>query len=1253
MTELIPYDPISAFGGGLRALEASAGTGKTYSVTSTVLRLVVEDPELTMDKLLIVTFTKAATAELVDRTRQRLLGGLVALTSGVATDDDLVLQHILDFAATPPARAAAIARVEQAVQQVDEAMISTIHGFCQRVLQQAAFASLVDPGLQVETDQDRLVHQVVDDWAIALQHDADVAFLSALDLLKLTPSLMREIGRAVANEPALYVVPPLVEGDPKALLQEPFARLVDAVEHGSIELCDASTAITSLPQAEGGGKGSKWKPATIDARLAELEDAVGRGELPHGGAWGRLRSDADQTSSGATMPEPMTETAIVRAMDGLGETLTRIEVMVRTQLAAHVEAEVRHRRELAGTASFADLLRELETALQRDTEGHLKTEVRGSYRAVLVDEFQDTDPVQWSILHTLFGEGRHLDVVGDPKQAIYGFRGADLATYTAAVSAADEHATMDTNWRSDRPYVEACNELLGQPGTFIADDSIPYVQVGTPSTHADARLRDGAGAPASGITLTFHRGTGGTPLVKGALDQRAADATAQQIVTVLSDGSKIGVAPVTAGDCAVLVPYHRHAEQVAAALRRRGVPVVLGGGRDVLTTPQAADVADLLAALLAPGDERRLRRVLAGPFGGMDATQLSTLHDAGWDAWFQHADDWRRVWQWQGVAAVVSRAIRDGGAEGRLAAQREGERVLTNLRHLGEVLHRVEQDESLGSHALASWLSAERAAAVGRGSEDRELRLERDADAVRVLTIHTSKGLEFPLVWLPFSWASNVRKEKADTRVQPFSVNDPDDEVVPDRRVLCLHPAAMDEAAGAPERQRLVARKDQAAWESGHRLLYVAMTRAVHRTTIHLAAVDGLPESSLWHVLLRRDHGTGGPGTGLPLPDEDAIIASLESHAEHDAVWLELLAPGRGAFTRYAGRDGTQTQLAARSYDRAASLDVSWGRASYSRLTDGRTAAPLDEAEPSDARDHDAVASAHDADGVPTSVVLTGVSLPLQDLPRGADWGTFVHDVLEHADFDADLPALRATIEHRALASALDVKPEHIDILADGLLGTLATPMGPLLDGLALRDVGDADRIDELGFALGLASVEAGFTLAAVAEAFEAHADDAGHEGVPLAAAARHLRDGGASESAHGLLIGFIDLVLRAPDGRVWIMDYKTNGLGDSDGVGATRTYVEESAHQHPDAVMASMIDHDYLVQAHLYVVAVHRYLRGRLGAAYDYDQHVGGWAYLYVRGMTGVESAVADDGRPHGIAAGRPSRALVEALDAVIGGGA
>ena len=1248
-----PYSATADLGGGMRALEASAGTGKTFAITSNVLRLVVERAgAFDMDRLLLVTFTRAATAELEDRVRRRLVDGQRALVRASMDDDwssdDEVLTHVVEHARTIGFDEAK-RRVEEALRTVDQATVTTIHGFCHQVLRQAAVHTDADPAVQIDTDDDRLVRAVVDDWMVRFTHDADEELIALLEECRLKRRHLHTIAKVVAGEPDPELAPdrPVPDLDPVAELDAAYA----GVRRAATDVQATIDAAQDAKDAKEINGNSTWAPANhrLLGKVDDLAAELAERDRPSAKVLATF-DPLQPNSSGSFMPDRIAATPLCRAVEDLTTTRMRIETWIRRKLADDVRAELVRRRAEAGTASFADLLRQLAAALDEDTAGAIAGDIGAQFDAVLVDEFQDTDPVQWSILRRLFAEVEVFHVVGDPKQAIYGWRGADLATYLRALE--DAHggtSTMTTNWRSDAGYVAAMNRLLGDEDSL--GGTVTYVEVAS-APGRGARLLDADGGDQAGLHVTYLPDLAGS----GASNVREAIAqdVAQDIVDTIESDLTVpdgdGRRPLRAADCAVLVRRHKEAAAVAAALRQRDVPVVVGGGDDVLLSAEADAMADLLR-VLTKADDRALRRLLVGPFVGLDANDLDELDAVQWQEHAIDARRWAETWADHGIAAAVQRAIREGEAERRHARTRDGDRVMTNLRHLTELLHRAEQEEALGTHALAAWFDARRAEAEDEQTPpERELRLERDDAAVQVLTVHAAKGLEFPLVWVPFLW---TREGLGRDSEAPFVVNDPQADHV---RTVALHAASSSTIRDLDdERRRLRTAYEVAEWEGGLRLAYVALTRAEHRCTVHLTNYDhngSLVASPAWQ-LFWRELGSGKPGeVSAPKdPDEDDLRRLLRDLGDHPSITVDTSPDLRPITTLGAEAAGTPAPLAARTWEREQPLDVGWGRSSFTGLLRGRVAATPDAADATDEADLDEAAAVggHGLEPLPLDVCATEPDVPLATLPRGAGWGTFLHDVLEHAEFGADVETLRLLVGERARWAPVRTDEDQLDVVAEGLHAALATPLGPELGELQLRDLTRRDRLDELGFTLALGEDrDAAFNVGSIAKVFERHDEDAD---APLAEAADHLRRGGTGRPVHGLLTGFIDLTLRR-DGRFWIADYKSNGLGQwLDGEdGEDGRWCETEAHTTPDRVMAAMQRGDYLLQAHLYVVALHRYLQDRLGATYDYDTHMGGWAYLFLRGMTG-EAVRRTDGLPHGIVTGRPTRALVEDLDATLRG--
>ncbi|MBW3601823.1 MAG: UvrD-helicase domain-containing protein [Actinobacteria bacterium] len=1122
------FDPTGPLRGGVTTLEASAGTGKTYAIARLVSRFVAEDVA-PLARMLVVTFTRAATGELRDRVRARLLqtaGYLERAAGGLAADtDDEVLRHLAEGA--PDVLRGRLRRLRAALAEFDAATVTTIHGFCQQVLRSVGMAADLERGATVVEDHERLVDTVVDDVYVRAFHHANGE-----------PPVKRNDLRAVA----------------RAVVFNP--------------------GTTVVPEATAGGT------AGLRARLAE-----------------------------------------------------------------EVRAEVDSRKRAARVVSYDDLLTRLAATLDNpDTGPAAVRRLRAQYEVALIDEFQDTDHLQWRILQRLFGEGPTLYLVGDPKQAIYAFRGADVYAYLEAASAAGHKPSLDVNWRSDGGLLHAYNVLFD--GAAVGHPDIRYRPVHPPDHHAEPRLVD-APQPAPLRLRVVSRGehvrmNPRTIVADSARDHVAADVAAE-IVTLLDSGARIAERlaggterdrGVASGDVAVLVRTNDQAALVHRMLREAGVPAVINGVGSVFATPAATEWLRLLEALERPTSPGRVRTAALTVFLGWPAERVARAPDERWNDVRGLLAGWAGILRDRGVASLQRTVMLEQGLPERLLAHTGGERLLTDVQHVGELLHAAAAAEDLGPTALSGWLRERMAEAEqGTPAEERARRLETDAEAVQVLTVHRSKGLEFPIVFCPFLWAAGW----IDGRVPVFH-----DEC--GRRAVDV---------GGPEAPDFEDHKSDAIREQRGedlRLLYVALTRARHQAVVWWAPAGNSRHSPLARLLFCRS-GNGSARTDCTqagLPDDETTLRRLGDLAARagGVIAVETTPTSPSAGRAWSGETAPAGELEAAPFDRG--LDHRWRRHSYSSVV-AAVAEPRVGSEPDERFvDDERLLAATPAQGAePTTQErrLRSTSLPLGAMPGGTEVGTFAHAVLEHTDFTAeDLDAeLEARLRDRQ-------RRRHVDVgdptaVVAGLRRAIETPLGPLVDDLRLRDVGRRDRVNELDFELPLltgAPTAATAPVAAIGELLRAHLP--GHD--PLAGYADHLEDPALDRQLRGYLTGSLDLVvrIRGHDGtrRFAVIDYKTNYLAAGDE--PLRAW-----HYRPVALADAMRRGHYPLQALLYTVALHRFLRWRLpgpagAGAYDPDRHLAGVLYLFVRGMTGADTPLVD-GRPCGVFAWRPPAALVTAV--------
>lgn len=895
----------------------------------------------------------------------------------------------------------------------------------------------------------------------------------------------------------------------------------------------------------------------------------------------------------------------------------------RLAFAADVRRELAVRKRRLGVFSFDDQLARLRDALRGPLGAAGAERLRRRCQVVLVDEFQDTDPVQWEILRDTFAGHVPLVLIGDPKQSIYAFRGADVRAYTDAVATAGEKFSLAENHRADAAVVRVVNALFS--GASLGDGiDVPPVT----ASHAASRLLLPTGSPwaAPGRVRCV---APEQPLRAGdARSAIVADLTAE-LVDLLESGARVvedGLArDLRANDVAILVSTNKYGRLVAESLTGAGVPVAFAGADSIFATHAAHDWLVLLRALEQPR-RAAVRAAILTDFVGADLTGLATADDAQLTAWAGRLQGWARVLAGHGVASLFAAVQADGrgGEDGlaeRLLRRPRGERDLTDYRHLAEILH---GQHTAGTHgqALVAWLAEEVRRAAS--TSDRVRRLETDRHAVQILTVHKAKGLQFPVVLLPEAADLWVPDDEAD---QAIDFHDEG------RRVLDLGGST---APGRPERYARYA-GEQA--EDRLRALYVAVTRAQSQVTLWWARTKATTAASPLHRLLfRRTDRTGPPAAAYPLdaPPGDGHPRELGWLTGSGCAVEDCLPRGPRRLSRPARG---APDLAAARFDRE--VDALWRRTSYSGLTEAVHArVPLVTAPP-EADPGGTVADEPAEAGAPVPATPVGTPSPMAALPGGAAFGSLVHHVLENLDWYAPAPAAEAALAQRlrdatlTAATRWPVAGVAPDALAEALLPSLLTPLGPLSGGLPLAGIPIADRLSELTFEFALGAAGSRRTLGDVAAVLAAHlpADD------PLAGYPAELASPLLGEQVlRGFLTGSIDSILRVqgPEGpRFVVVDYKTNRLGGDD------LLLEHYARP---AMVAEMVRTHYPLQAVLYAVALHRFLRARL-EGYDPARHLGGVGYLFVRGMGGPTARPGPDGCITGVFDWFPPAALVTDL--------
>ena len=1172
---------------GVQLIEASAGTGKTYTLATLVARLVVERG-LRIGQVLAVTYTEAATQELRKRIRERLQLALELLDAPPAEDASVeaaltraLLQRHRE--ASGESEVSLRRRLRQATVEIDLAAIFTIHGFCARVLREHALeaGSGFDAPELLANERELREEVAADLWRVHAQ-DADAADDLAVLWKRGHADLASDLP-ALLNEPVLLPPDAPLPPDPLPRVQATGQALAEGFRAHGADFLDALRAALAAKVLNGQSYKLGWIEPLWPAWGAWCE--AGDFATPPDARIDRFAPEAMLGKANKGKEAQVPQSPLCGLIEPYRDALREREAWIARRRAALLHrirddararmALLKRQRRLQG---YDDMIAGVADALDGAQADQLARRLRAQYAVALVDEFQDTDARQWRIFERVFGRDdgdaqSALFLIGDPKQAIYGFRGGDVHAYLAAAATAQHAPALSHNFRSRPSLLQAVGALYANAGDdAFVDERIEFHPVEPGGKRSDEDfLRDGNIAPA----LTVWRAPepmpddkgGRKPWSAGASREHATRACVAAIHAVLVDAragkATIGGEPVQPGDIAVLVRNHREATMVRQALALAGIPAVAAGKQSLFATDEARELHALLLALLHGGDDGRLRAALATVLVGESAAAIDAL-DADGDAhrrWQLQAQRWRERLREGGPLALVG-DLCAAGAE-RLLGLLDGERRTSNYLQLAELLQEA-QRSALGLHGLVDWLGRHIAEA-DKDDESQLLRLESDARRVQIVTLHKSKGLEYPLVFLPFAGIGRDAKSPGRCCV----AHDERD----GRR---LHwkfeslPDAQWEAAKSSWQQ------EQRAEEA--RLLYVGLTRAEHALWIASGDFYARDKSPLSAMLGDAD---ALRAAGVAFDDTQPPAELPRLPPESDAA----IPPARDIARRLAN---------------------DWWVYSFSQLSkadagiDTTSVATLPAAGGNDEPDAEADAPADAAFD-----------------PRfaGNRYGVALHAALEHADFAAwndwragdPAPADEA----RVIAEALGGEGYGESEIADGiapttrLLGHTLTVALP--EGLRLCELPFDQRRPEIEFQFALRPTR----VAALLELLHAH-------GV-----VRERHGFGLRHRLEGLMTGLVDLTYRH-DGKWYVLDYKSNRLPSYDAASLQR----------------AMAHSEYDLQALIYTLALHRWLRFRLGDGYDYDRDFGGIRYLFCRGLDASRSDSP------GIHAQRFAPQLVHVLD-------
>jgi len=999
--QLIPLDAPTL-------VQASAGTGKTYTITTYFVRAILER-DLTPEQILVVTYTKAATAELRVRARERIVAA-IALLDAPESDGD-VLHGVVAEAVDRLGRHKTETKLREALGQMDRAAILTIHGFCQRLLQDYPLSFGIDFDFEVAEDASSMYSELaVDFWTTEL-YDAPDWLLRALQHRSVHTAHLAKLAN-VALMPGIEILGPSPSEVDQGVVEQWLAFKREATGFWSAH----REEVAKILATDKGLNRNSYRAQSVESTwLPELDEffaKVGFGFPPE--FFPKLAQGSMKTKKGCEEPTHPFFEACARLWEAHGALAPGLDYAVfdfRRRFLTFAREQARRRREDRAVLTFDDLLTivyapfDPSPAQGTSFDGtRIAEEILAAYPLALVDEFQDTDKVQYGIFRAIYGDASAV-YVGDPKQAIYAFRGADVFSYIGAVKdVGDRVHTLTTNRRSDPGVVRAVNTLFSlQKPPFILDgidmeDAIPH--------HEESRSTFDPS-----MELVFLD----RDQLKGPIADAVAPIVANEIALLLESNAEIESRPVEPGDIAVLCRSNSQALAVTEALRALNVPVSLDGGSSVLSTELASDLSVVLEAALMPGDSSGVRRALLTPLLGVSPYELATMSDELWSEWVSRFRDWNETWHSQGVVRFLEDMLRSTEAETTIARQPAARRVLTDLLHIEELLLRGERERRRNPVALMQWfrrLNEDGGSDGGLASEDLQQRPDAEANAIRVSTIHKSKGLEYGVVYCPFTWAGKFPEvavkfhdERGDIKID----------------------------LGSPDCDAHKERGDRESFSEAIRLLYVAVTRAKYRCTIYWGRAKGWGTSPLGYLL----HGS----EGLDKLDEDgmredvaAFVTAASGAVGSRSAHEDLAMPRQYQAPSHTLSAREQT----RGFNHAARIASFTSLTGHDEKTPGpRPAAPMGDPQPA----------------------------LFAELPGGVRTGLLLHSVLEQADFrELGAEATTQLVERQLRDFGFD--PALAPAVQRDLESVGASPFTPEPGAPRLIDLSKDVQLRELEFTL-------------------------------------------------------------------------------------------------------------------------------------------------------------------------------------------
>lgn len=1179
-------------------IEASAGTGKTYTMANLYLRLIlgVRCPSpLTVEQILVVTFTKAATQELRDRIREKLVnvGKWFRDPSSKEAQDALREPFLAElYQEVQPRLNECLLRLSIAEREIDLASIFTIDSFCQKMLFQFAFSSGIRFDIDLLSNEDELLTRLSEETWRELFYPMGLAETVAVAEELKTPSdaLTAVKGYLYGDFPDLAAENQWLTQGISSYLADYQALLQEAKQHWLAVGAEAESLIVAEIN-KNYKKGEKkslsrraYQMRWIENWLKELNEWATSGShyFPTN-SFSRFCQDFinEKAEEGA---EPLTHAIFAKNQDYLTAYQTQFEgkskAILLYQFFSHLHQKLTDYKQTHKEKSFGDMLSFLLSALQSERGTDLAQQIRALYPFAMIDEFQDTNQQQYEVFRRIFMDQNTSEqgfiMIGDPKQSIYKFRGADIFTYLTAKNEVQEQATLDRNWRSVPEVVDSCNRLF----QFPEGNNPPFLYHGIPFQPVKAKKASDA--------LVGEQATRCLLISTEFDEQLAAAHCAYQIQQQLKKSEQgllfvqkeEGNRPLEAKDITILVRSHKQASLIRTELLKRHIPSVFFSERNsVYETQEAQDLRFILSACLNPYRQSSLLSAIGTSLWGLTSTDIFNIKqdEKAWDNVVESFVGYQQVWLHQGILPMLHQIFVKENIIQRINALPNAERRITDLLHLAELLQGAMPNLE-NEFALLRWYEQQLANPDGYADEQKQ-RLESEESLVKVVTIHGSKGLEYPVVWLPF-----VAKASQPAKSKSMAIYQNDE-----------GKAYWSFGSQSDEIKKYI---DKAEFAEDLRLLYVAVTRAKYQLNLILPSQFDEKWNSLSYLLSNGEIGTGGIAPSqntqyyLAQKGIKAELITVNNDVPEDNWQPTLVQPIDIEAKSFTGKIRTVGQITSFTALQAQNERLQHKGQNIPLATFGDEAQDYDRTE------------------FIASDFLEDNAQPYSryQFPHSTKVGNLLHKFFEHWDFQQAVDQTQL----QALCEQLNLDEAWLEPLTTWFEQVIQTPFGE--QAVSLTQIFTHKRLNEWQFYLRLSNKEALYRLN---QLLKKHS--------PLAKQLPDL----TLYNLEGFVRGFVDCIAQI-DGKFYVIDYKSNFLG----------YLPQD--YQAEKLAKTMGQFRYDLQYLLYTLAVHRYLSARLGENYNYEQHFGGVAYLFLRGMNGEPNS--------GVYFDKPSQELIEEMDRLFG---